>query len=206
MPKIKNVIFDLGGVLLNIDSDAVARNLASIGLDPIKVFENHDVKDLLLEFETGRVTTSEFRARMKKHIGREDLDDATFDLIWCSILLDFNPRSIETLRGIRQKYRVFLLSNTNQLHYDSFSADFLRHFGYSFDSLFEQAFYSFRMGLAKPDCAIFEAVLTSLSLSPDETLFIDDTLANTEAASLLGLHTIHVVRNAGVSDLPDFFS
>ena len=201
MPEIKNVIFDLGGVLLNIDSDAVARNLASIGLDPVKVFENHDVKDLLLEFETGRVTTSEFRARMKKHIGREDLDDATFDRIWCSILLDFNTKSIETLLGIRPKYRVFLLSNTNQLHYDSFSADFLNHFGYSFDSLFEQVFYSFHMGLAKPDRAIFETVLTS-----DETLFIDDTLANTEAASLLGLHTIHVVRNAGVSALPGIFS
>ena len=205
MPKIKNIIFDLGGVLLNIDPDAVARNLVSIGLDSNKVFGNQGVKDLLLEFETGHVSTLEFRARMKKLVDREDLDDSVFDQIWCSILLDFNPQSIETLLDVRKKYRIFLLSNTNQLHYDSFSVDFLKRYGYSFDSLFEQVFYSFHMGLAKPDRAIFETVLTSMALAPDETLFIDDTSANTESASLLGLHTIHVVRNVGVFGLPELY-
>ncbi len=201
MQKIKNVIFDLGGVLLNIDPDAVARNLAGIGLEPNKVFGCQSVKDLLLDFETGRVSTSEFRACMKKLVDREDLDDAVFDKMWCSILLDFNPQSIETLLGVRQKYRVFLLSNTNQLHYDKFSADFCTHFGCSFDSLFEKAYYSFQMGLAKPDTECFDRVLSDLNLMPSETLFIDDTTPNIESASLLGLRTLHVVRNTSVAGL-----
>ena len=201
MQKIKNIIFDLGGVILNIDNQAVPDNIEKKGFDARQILGNQNVKRLLLDYETGRVDTDSFRLSMKSLSGMTDLDDEEFDRIWCSILLDFPDDRIKTILNLRQEYRIFLLSNTNKLHYDRFSADFMSSYGLPFDSLFEHVFYSFEMGLAKPDKAIFASLLDTLAIDPKETLYIDDTPANTAVGAQFGIQTLTIEPNSGFGKL-----
>lgn len=201
MQKIKNIIFDLGGVVLNIDEYAVLDNIGKMGVDAKQLLDNKDVKRLMLDFETGRVDSATFRLSMKQLSGTPDLDDEEFDRVWCSMLLDFPKERIDFILKTRESYPIYLLSNTNSLHYDRFSSDFSSRFGFPFDSLFRQTFYSFRMGLVKPDVEIFKSVIKQTGVNPEETLFIDDNADNTSAAAKLGLRTLTIARNSGLSQL-----
>lgn len=201
MQKIKNIIFDLGGVILNIDKNAVLNNIAKLGFDAKQIIENQDIRTLLLDFETGRVDTDTFRARMKVLSGMVVTADEVFDRVWCSMLLDFPEDRIETIMCLKREYRIFLLSNTNKLHYDKFTADFLNQYGYSFDSLFDHTYYSFEMGLAKPDSDIFRTVLRETNIVPDETVYVDDSPENTAAAAEFGIKTLTIRPNSGFEEL-----
>lgn len=201
MQKINNIVFDLGGVILNIDADAVVKHLAMRQCDAVQLFASRQVKELLLEFEKGQVSVDSFRRSMKRLVAEDSLNDVDFDFVWNSILLDFPQNRIDYLLELREKYRIFLLSNTNKLHYDKFVADFKERFGLIFDSLFEQTFYSFEMGLVKPDVEIFKAVVEQTGIVVEETLFVDDTKANIETAAAMGLQTLAIARNAGLDEL-----
>lgn len=206
MPKIKNIIFDLGGVILNIDENAVPYNVGKLGFDAKQLIGNQDVRSLLHDFETGRVDTVAFRGSMKELSGMENLSDEDFDRIWSSILLDFPKERIDYILKLRPKYSVYLLSNTNKLHYDRFSADFMQRFHFPFDTLFVHAFYSFRMGLAKPDLEIFKSVFRSAGIKPEETLFVDDNAENISSAARLGLRTLAIECNSGLGKLTALLS
>ena len=201
MQKIKNVIFDLGGVVLNIDINAVALLLGEMGVDVVQLFNNQAVKDILADFETGRIDTAACRSAMRKHLGNILTNDDDFDAVWNAILLDFPKDRVDFLLELRKKYPVYLLSNTNRLHYDKFTSDFFMRFCFPFDSLFTQAFYSFRMGLVKPDAEIFRTVIHQTSINPEETLFIDDNAENTRSAACVGLQTLTLARNGGWEQL-----
>jgi len=201
MQKIKNIIFDLGGVILNIDKNAVLNNIAKLGFDAKQIIEKQSVVKLLLDFETGCVDTDAFHVAMKNLAGMDGIDDEVFDRVWCSILLDFPEDRIETIMCLKREYRIFLLSNTNKLHYDKFTADFLNQYGYSFDSLFDHTYYSFEMGLAKPDSDIFRTVLRETNIVPDETVYVDDSPANTAAAAELGIRSLTIKPNSGFEEL-----
>ena len=203
MQKIKNVIFDLGGVVLNIDPNAVASRLGEMGVEVAQLFNNQYVKEILADFETGRIDTVAFRSTMRNHLGNILADDDDFDAVWDAILLDFPNDRVEILLELRKRYPIYLLSNTNRLHYDKFSSDFLARFGFPFDSLFRHAFYSFQMGLVKPDVEIFRAVIQQTAVNPEETLFIDDNAENTQSAARVGLQTLTVTRNEGWEHLVD---
>ena len=203
MQKIKNVIFDLGGVVLNIDPNAVASRLGEMGVDVAQLFNNQHVKEILADFETGRIDTVAFRSAMRKHLGNILANDDDFDAVWDAILLDFPNDRVEFLLELRKRYPIYLLSNTNRLHYDKFSSNFLARFGFPFDSLFRHAFYSFQMGLVKPDAEIFRAVIQQTAVNPEETLFIDDNAENTQSAARVGLQTLTVTRNEGWEHLVD---
>ena len=147
-----------------------------------------DLFDLL---EKGLITPDQFRMEIRKHISSK-VSDEQIDNAWSAMLLDFPKERIELIQKAKQNYRIFLLSNTNKIHFDKYSSDFITDFGFSFNSLFEKSYYSFEIGHRKPDLEIYKHVMKHSNLIPEETLFIDDSETNIKAAQSVGLQTLHI--------------
>jgi putative hydrolase of the HAD superfamily len=146
---------------------------------------------LVAAFETGKLSPQEFREIIKNHY-RKILSDEEIDDAWNALLLNIPEERIRLLESVRKNYRIFLLSNTNKIHYHQYLKD-LQGFGYpDFDHLFEKAYFSFRVGLRKPEPEVFRHVLAESGLVPGETLFIDDTLQHVETARITGIHSYHL--------------
>lgn len=200
--KPKNILFDLGGVLLNIDFKLTSNAFKHLGVtDFDEMFTQHFSNPLFELLETGKIDESAFYEAFRKEVGLP-LSDAQIQSAWNALLLDFPPERIEWLKKIASKYRIFLFSNTNQIHYDCFIRNFSNVFdGKHFDDFFEKAYYSQFLGLRKPYPESFQAIVKEQEILPSETLFIDDTLKNIETARQLGFQTIHLQRPTTVLDL-----
>lgn len=203
--KIKNIIFDFGGVICNIDVTLTERAFQNLGLQRFdKKKAVTDTVGLFEQFETGRISPDDFRDKIRSHFGFA-LPNAVIDEAWNALLLDIPPERITILECLRKNYRIFLLSNSNKIHYDHYVKDFRVKFGFQdFDALFEKAWFSFNIGLKKPDPAIFRFVMQHSGLQPEETLFIDDTLIHVESAQLTGIHAHHLNLADGRSILDIF--
>ncbi|MCX6304597.1 MAG: HAD family phosphatase [Bacteroidetes bacterium] len=207
-PKsIKNLIFDFGGVICNIDVKLTERAFMELGLTPFDPRERSisDSAGIFGDIETGAMDPRQFRDALRKFF-RNPVTDDQLDDAWNALLLNIPEERIRLLENLRQNYRIFLLSNTNEIHYTKFLADFREQSGYAgFDDLFEKAYLSFRIGLRKPSPEIFRHVLKESNLDPSETLFIDDTLVHVEAAEREGIHAVHLALDTGeqVIDLFD---
>jgi len=200
--KIKNIIFDLGGVVLDIDESMTVHELQKIGIDGNALMQDPRFLTIDGKFERGIISAHTFRKQMKQLIGKENLSDPDFDFLWNSMLLDIPRERIHALEQIKDHYNIFLMSNTNEIHYDLYVRDLQLRFGYKqFDDLFDKSYFSFDVHLMKPDPLFFEYIVEHQNLKPCETLFIDDTKANIEAASALGLHTYHIRRDELVRNL-----
>lgn len=189
MDGIKNIIFDLGGVLLNISFEQAAAAFRRLGVENFDSFYSKESADHLFEsLETGQVSDEEFLRRMQQYCmagtGSRQVEEA-----WNAILLDFRENSVKHLDLLRRRYRIFLLSNTNSIHYSAFSRQFIRDFGRPFDSLFEKAWYSHAIGRRKPYPETFTWALADADLMAAETLFIDDAAANIAGAASTGMKT-----------------
>lgn len=191
--SIKNIIFDFGNVLLNINPSLTASAFKSLGIkDEADFFGGRSSIELMVKFERGQASSEEFIRAISAAVTSKISDQQIIDA-WNSLLLDFPPERIELLKNLGQKYRLFLLSNTNQIHYEAYMYDFQQRYSFSLDSLFEKLWFSHQIGLSKPDTAIFEYVLKDKSLLPEETLFIDDTLMHVEAARKTGMKAWHLL-------------
>ena len=200
--KIKNIIFDLGGVILDIDETIVYKELEKMGVDIHKLPLSQEFIDIMSKFDTGIYTAPTFRKRMKALIGQEKMTDQKFDSIWNAMLLDIPRERIEAIEKVKKHYKIFLMSNTNVIHYDLYVRDLQLRFGYKeFDALFDKSYFSFAEHLEKPDPHFFELILDHEGLQPEETLFIDDTAANIKAAQALGINTYHIRRDELVRNL-----
>ncbi|OYY99818.1 MAG: hypothetical protein B7Y37_12790 [Sphingobacteriia bacterium 28-36-52] len=199
---IKHIIFDLGGVFLNIDFQLTNQAFVDLGvLQFNEMFTQHFSNPLFELLETGRISEEEFYTAFRKE-SKTTLSNEQIKRAWNALLLDFPKERIDWLKEISKKYRIFLFSNTNQIHYDCFIERFkMQHPGLDFDSLFIKAYYSQNLGLRKPYPESFRAILEEQSLHAGETLFIDDTIKNIEAAQELGLQTIHLKAPLTVLDL-----
>ena len=154
------------------------------------------------KFDTGIITAPTFRKRMKALLGQEKMTDQKFDSIWNAMLLDIPRERIEALEKVKTHYKIFLMSNTNVIHYDLYVRDLQLRFGYiEFDDLFNKSYFSFAEHLEKPDPRFFELILDHESLVPEETLFIDDTEVNIRAAQSLCIRTYHIHRDELVRNL-----
>lgn len=193
MKGIKNIIFDLGGVILNIDFSITEKAFKELGVTQFSnMFTQHHSNDLFVELETGRISEPEFYEAFRKGTGT-NLSDETIKKAWNALILDFREPTLEWLEKNQDKYRIFLFSNTNQIHYDAFVAAYEAKTGKAdFDAFFEKAYYSQHMGMRKPDPAPFLQILQEQNLLPEETLFIDDTIKNIETANALGIKTVHL--------------
>ena len=200
--KIKNIIFDLGGVILDIDESIVFNELAKIGFNVTELAQSKEFMDILSKFDIGVYTAPTFRRKVKAFLGLEKMTDQKFDAIWNAMLLDIPRERIEAIEKVKQHYKIFLMSNTNEIHYDLYVRDLQLRFGYKeFDALFDKSYFSFDIHLEKPDPRFFELILDHEHLLPEETLFIDDTEANIKVAKSLGIRTYHIGREELVRNL-----
>ena len=200
--KIKNIIFDLGGVILDIDENIVYQELGKLGINVSELAHSKEFMDTLSKFDIGVYTAPTFRKKTKAFLGLEKMTDKRFDAIWNAMLLDIPRERIEAIEKVKQHYKIFLMSNSNEIHYDLYVRDLQLRFGYNeFDALFNKSYFSFDIHLEKPDPRFFELILDHEHLLPEETLFIDDTAANIKVAKSLGLQTYHISRDELVRNL-----
>jgi glucose-1-phosphatase len=190
--EIKNIIFDLGGVLLNINPLLSLLELERIShISKNKLLERLAHEKLFEKFDTGGLSPAQFRSGLCR-IMNLDVTDSEIDRIWNQLLLDFPAQRVELLQQLRANYHVFLLSNTNSIHFDHYTREFYEKYNFPMTNLFDQLFLSFEIGKHKPDAGIYTYVLQSADLHPSECIFIDDSMANIEAAELQGISGIHI--------------
>ena len=199
---IKNIIFDYGAVILNIDYQLAEKAFAKLGLtDFDRLYSHATQKELFDEFEKGLITPADFRNGVRKFIKR-DVSDLQIDAAWNAMLLDLPEERIQLLDELKTKYRLFLLSNTNEIHYNSFTSYMRDKFKREiFSDVFEKAYVSFKVKMRKPDPEIFLHVLHEQNLRKEETLFIDDSLQHIETANKLGINTIFLEKGKTILDL-----
>ena len=189
--KIRNIVFDLGGVLVDLDFKAAINGLQKAGFANVKEqLQAFDREGIFQKFELGEMTADEFRTAIREN-STVSLTDEEVDGLWNAMLLEVPREKLELILHLRGKYMVYLLSNTNSIHWDYVCKNAFNYRGFRVNDYFEETFLSYEMHLAKPDKAIFEKVLEEANLLPEETLFIDDSEANCKAASELGIHTHH---------------
>ncbi len=188
--KFKNIIFDLGGVILNIDPFLTEKAFYGLGICKGEDYScPSQLKELSDVFEKGEITSVDFRNEIKKH-SRNSIDDTALDNAWNAMLLDLPVDRLVLLKRFKQSHRSFLLSNSNEIHIKAINKYLLKNF--EIDDLtvfFEKMYFSYMVGMRKPDTKIFELVLSENNLNPGETLFIDDSIQNIEAAETLGIQT-----------------
>ncbi len=202
MQHIKNIIFDLGGIFLNINYQLTEQAFVQLGIPNFtQMFSQHHSNELFELLETGKLSPDDFYNVFRKESGT-NLTNEQIKNAWNALLLDFPKERIDWLTKIKEQYNIYLFSNTNQIHYDRFMEDFIKAFpGKDFNSYFIKAYYSQTLGLRKPYVASFKQIIQEQQLVPHETLFIDDTIKNIEGAKQAGLQTIHLVHPKTVLDL-----
>ena len=190
MHTIKNIIFDLGGVLLNIDTAKTNAAFERLGVKDFKNNYTLNKADALFDhLETGAITEAAFYDGIRTISGLP-LQDKDISAAWNALLLDFRKESLQCLEQLAGKYQLYLLSNTNSIHHRAFHQSFTEETGRSnFDDYFTKAYYSQDIGLRKPGKEIYNFVLKDAGIAAAETLFIDDLLKNIEGAALAGLQT-----------------
>ena len=189
--NIKNIVFDLGGVLVDLDFKSTINGLQKAGFTNVKEqLQAFDQDGIFKKFELGEISADEFRASIRKN-SSVSLTDEEVDSLWNLMLLEIPREKLELILDLRSKYMVYLLSNTNSIHWDYVCKNAFNYRGFRMDDYFEETFLSYEMHLAKPDKAIFEKMLQDANLLPEETLFIDDLEANCKAASEVGIHAHH---------------
>lgn len=187
---IKNIIFDLGGVLLDIDFNKTRQAFKNSGIaDFDRYFQQSFSNPLFEDLEKGLIEPIDFYGAFRQQSGVR-LDDEVIVSNWNALLGDFRRSSIRYVAELKKHYRVFLFSNTNIIHYEAFMALFSKQFGSDhFHDYFEKAYYSHEMNLRKPDKEAFQFIINENGLLAGETLFVDDTLKNVLGAQDAGLQT-----------------
>lgn len=194
--KIKNVIFDFGGVILDIDYKKTEDALRSLMKDGDHAgFSQAEQADLFNGIETGHLSEAEFRNGLRELCERQELSDLELDRAWNALLGPVIPAALDLVRQVSEHRRVFLLSNTNKIHLDFVKEGLVQDFGSVdvFESSFEKVYYSHEHGLRKPHPEIFQLVLDENNLEPTETLFIDDSQQHIVGANRLGIKTLHLL-------------
>ena len=189
--KIRNIVFDLGGVLVDLDFKAAINGLQKAGFAKVKEqLQSFDREGIFQKFELGEMTAEEFRTAIREN-STVTLTDEEIDALWNAMLLEIPREKLELILDLRGKYMVYLLSNTNSIHWDYVCKNAFNYRGFRVNDYFEETFLSYEMHLAKPDKAIYEKVLQDANLLAEETLFIDDSEANCKAAEEVGIHAHH---------------
>ncbi|MCC8087844.1 MAG: HAD family phosphatase [Rikenellaceae bacterium] len=200
---INNIIFDLGGVLIDIYPERTVEAFGKLCGEKITmedIFPQHG--SIFLEYELGNVTNEEFAEGIRTVCGYEGVNDNEIFYAWCALIGGPDPRRFALLEQIGKKYRIFVLSNTNDKHIErvhEVMKDKLP--GKKFEDYFEHCFYSQDLHLHKPDKEIYMEVITETGIIPEETLFVDDREGNFSGAIEAGLRTYHLTGGEKITDL-----
>ena len=200
--KIRNIIFDLGGVIIDIDP---RQSLEAFAKHSNALADSAFRNELFFEFETGRIDAAAFRRKVKE-AWKVDISDVLIDECMNIMLGEIPQERLDLLKKIKQKYNSILISNTNSIHYDSICVYLTEKFNInSFDDFFHKTYYSHIVGLRKPDPKIFELALKENNFLPEETLYLDDTGEHLKSARSLGIQTVKVTpENSVLEILKDF--
>lgn len=195
---IKNIIFDLGGVILDIDYSAPIREFAKLGIHNLEsIYSIAQPDPMYSMYETGKISTEEFMNYLQSKSPTSSSPEA-FLHAWNSILVALPPHRIKILAQLRQYYRIYLLSNINELHVEGFENIYRKHFpDGSLKDVMDEVYYSCRIGKRKPEPESFLHVVHENDLILQETLFIDDSAVNVKGAIQVGLFAQQVVPAQG---------
>lgn len=202
MQKIKNIIFDLGGVLLDIDYNLTRQAFESLGVQHFdQLYSQAHASRLFQNLEKGTIEAGEFFKELNRCTGLA-LSEKEIRHAWNAMLLDFRESSLQYLLTLKSKTTLLLLSNTNIIHKEAFyEIYYQKPRALSFDDHFHHCIFSYQAGMRKPDVACYRRALGNLNLLPGETLFIDDSVQNVEGASGVGIQTILLDKGAMIEDL-----
>jgi len=194
---IDTIIFDFGDIFINLDKEATISGLKKLGMTEW----NSELDRLNLMFETGDISHEDFLKGFQ-----EQLPNASIEEIleaWNAVLLDFPLYRLEFLQMLSKKYRLFLLSNTDSIHIETFENQSGTSFYSDFYQCFEKVYFSFEIGMRKPNPEVFQYLINKHELSPKRTLFVDDKKENTDSAAVLGFHIWNL--QVGKEDVVDLF-
>ena len=186
--KYKNILFDLGNVILNIDYTLTVKSFQELELSNFEnLFSQAQQQQLFDVYEKGEISSAQFRTALKTFCKKNTTDHA-IDKAWNSMLLDLPAERLDLLGRLKDTHRTFLLSNTNEIHIIAFHEYLEKNFKTSdLSAYFEKMYLSYQVGMRKPDIEIFEFIIKENNLNPMETLFIDDSIQHVESAKKLGI-------------------
>lgn len=187
--NIKNILFDFGGVIVSLNKQNAIDRFKEIGLTNIEDYLNEFRQSgIFLALEEGKLSKEEFYVEFNKLAGK-DISPADIDSGWMAFLVDIPEYKYQLLKDLRKKYNVYLLSNTNPVIMAWAESEDFSPTKEPITAFFDKCYYSFKIGAAKPDKAIFEEVIKDSGMNPEETLFLDDGQANLDIAEKFGFKT-----------------
>jgi putative hydrolase of the HAD superfamily len=202
LSNIKNIIFDLGRVLLNLDFDASIKAFQQLGSDgEVLDHKNAYVDPIFYKLEIGKITPAEFRSGVRKLLQNEQLTNEQIDEAWYAMILDIPEHRVKKVQELSKNYNLYLFSNTNQIHIDRLLTEFKTQHGIDFPSLFKTVYYSHEIHDRKPEVSAYEKVIALSGVNPEETLFIDDLENNIVAAQKAGLKTFWLQNGMEMTEL-----
>jgi glucose-1-phosphatase len=197
----KNIIFDLGGVIINIDMNNTALAFARLtGRSVEEMRERIQALKIYYRYEVGELDDLNFRELIREFLG-SPVDDQSVDTAWNALLLDIPPERIDLLKRLKKSHRLFLLSNTNPIHFKEVESILRRTTGDSFYELFDQLYLSYDIKLIKPEKEVYQYLLEDQKIKAEESVFIDDNLINVVSASDLGIKGVHLTSPTTIVDL-----
>jgi putative hydrolase of the HAD superfamily len=202
MQQIKNIIFDLGGIFLEVDYPKTEQAFFNLGVANFNHLFTHNHASPLFELlETGKVTTGEFYDLFRQASGI-NLTNQQIKGAWNAMLGSFYMDALQWLQPVKQRYNIYLFSNTNQIHEDAFVEIFRQQTGQeNFNDNFIKAYYSHKLGIRKPYPESFKAILAEQNLDASETVFIDDSAKNVQGAVDAGLQGIFLPPPKSLTEL-----
>lgn len=207
MPELANIqalIFDLGGVIIDLDQAATYRDFSYLSGKPIeKVQELAKGESFFADYEMGKIDDPTFRANIREALGILHSDEE-IDAVWNAMIKSIKRERLALIGKLNQRYDCYVMSNTNDIHLRHIMriGDYVAPAG-SMSALFRQMYFSQELGVAKPDVAAWQPILDDHQLDPATALFIDDKLENIEGAAKLGIQGYH---NQNIDDWMDLFN
>ena len=202
MAKYKNVttiIFDLGGVIIDLDWNLCIHNFENLGIFNMRNLVSTTLqKGFVLDYEMGMITDAQFRDEIRKNASGE-VTDQQIDHAWTSLLVRVPEEKLDLLYELRKKYKILMLSNTNNLSF-RYSEKMFEVNGKNINDFFDKCYLSYQMKLAKPKPDIFEALLADAGLTAEECLFLDDGIHNIETAEKLGFNVEFIKPYSGLDE------
>ena len=202
MASYQHIIFDLGGVLINLDYGKTNQAFIDLGFPHFDHMFSQFTADRFFEkLETGQIDTETFY-KVITAIGKPGLNQLQVRDAWNAMLLDFRKDSLDYLRELQSRYTIYLLSNTNAIHLEAVEQIYSDQFGKgSLNDYFTKAWYSHLIGYRKPHAETYAFVLQDAGIAAENTLFIDDTAPNIETARQLGFHTHLLLKGEKIENL-----
>lgn len=199
---IKNIIFDLGGVIYDIRYENIPEAFARMGAGNLmEIYSKAKQTDFIDRYEEGLMSSDEFCEEIRR-ISEVPLTDEQIKEAWNAILIDVPASRVDFLLKLKERYNLYLFSNTNQFNYDCFTAHLNQKYGFDFfDTIFKAAYFSHILHIRKPKAEGFQKIMQEQQLNPAETLFIDDSPQHIEGARRCGLQAYHLQEERSIEFL-----